>query len=54
MWRQRGFSLVEMMVATALALLTGLAVLQVLSNYQARQQTTSGRNDAQLSAAIGL
>jgi len=54
MLRQRGFSLVEMMVATALALLTGLAVLQVLSNYQARQQTTSGRNDSQISAAIGL
>jgi type IV pilus assembly protein PilW len=54
MLRQRGFSLIEMMVATALALLTGLAVLQVLTNYQTRQQTTSGRNDSQISAAIGL
>ena len=51
---QRGFSLVELMVATALALLTGLAVLQVLSNYQTRQQTTTGRNDSQLNAGIGL
>ena len=54
MKQQRGFSLIEMMVATALAMLTGLAVLQVLSNFQTRQQTTSARNDSQLSAAIGL
>ena len=31
MLRQRGFSLIEMMVATALALLTGLAVFPVLT-----------------------
>jgi type IV pilus assembly protein PilW len=50
----RGFSLVELMVAVALAMVTGLVVLQVLSNYQGRKQTTSGRNDAEINAALGM
>jgi type IV pilus assembly protein PilW len=50
----RGFSLVELMIAVALATVTGLVVLQVLSNYQGRKQTTSGRNDAEINAALGM
>ncbi len=50
----RGFTLVELMVAVALAGITGLVVLQVLSNYQSRKQLASGRNDAQVSASVGL
>jgi type IV pilus assembly protein PilW len=42
------------MVAVALAVITGLVVLQVLSNYQSRKQTTSGRNDAEINAALGM
>lgn len=52
--RNHGFTLVELMVAVALAGLTGLVVLQVMSNYQSRKQVASGRNDAQISASVGL
>jgi type IV pilus assembly protein PilW len=51
---QAGFSLVELMIAIAIAMVAALVVLQVLSIYQARKQTTVGRNDAQISAALGL
>ena len=52
--RQRGFSLVELMVAVVLALLTVLVVMQVLSIYDARRRTTTAGNDAEISAAVGL
>ena len=51
---QKGFTLVELMTAVALAAVTGLVVLQVLSNYQASKRVATGRNDAQLSASLGL
>ncbi len=54
MTRQRGSSLVELMVAVTLALLTALVVLQVLSVFEARKRTTTTGNDAQVGAAIGL
>jgi type IV pilus assembly protein PilW len=52
--RQRGLSLVELMVAVTLALLTALVVLQVLTVFEARKRTTTRGNDAQVGAAIGL
>lgn len=52
--RHSGFSLVELMIALLLASITAVVVLQVLTNYQARKSTTVGRNDAQMSAAVGL
>jgi type IV pilus assembly protein PilW len=52
--RSRGFSLVELMVAVALATITGLVVLQVLSNFQTRRQTTTGHNDAEINASLGM
>lgn len=52
--RQSGFSLVELMVAILLASITAIVVLTVMSNYQRRSTALIGRNDAQISAAVGL
>lgn len=52
--RHLGFSLIELMIALVLASITAVVVLQVLTSYQARKTTTVGRNDAQMSAAVGL
>ena len=51
---QRGFSLIELMIAIVLAMLTVLVVMQALSFFEARKQTTTGGNDAEMSAAVGL
>ena len=51
--RNRGFSLVELMVAVTLAIVTGLAVLMVLSTYESRKRTVTVGNDAELNAAVG-
>jgi type IV pilus assembly protein PilW len=52
--RESGFSLVELMVALLLTSITAVVVLQVLTSYQSRKATTVGRNDAQISASVGL
>jgi len=52
--RQKGFSLVELMIAILLAAITAIVVLQVLTSYQNRSNTMAGRNDAEISAAVGL
>jgi type IV pilus assembly protein PilW len=54
MRRQRGLSLVELMVAVTLALLTALVVMQVLAVFEARKRTVMAGTDAQVGAAIGL
>jgi type IV pilus assembly protein PilW len=54
MKRQGGLSLVELMVAVALAMLTVLVVLQVMGVFTARQRTTGAGNDAEIAAAVGL
>lgn len=51
---QGGFSLIELMIAILLASITAVVVLTVLSNYQNRSAALVGRNDAQISAAVGL
>ncbi len=52
--RQQGYSLIELMIATSLAVITGLVALQVASSFQLRRVTTGGKNDAVVSAAVGL
>lgn len=49
-----GFSLVELMIAILLAAITGVVVLNVLTSYQSRSNTTTGRNDAEISVATSL
>jgi type IV pilus assembly protein PilW len=51
---QKGFSLVELMIAILLAAITAVVVLNVLTSYQNRSNTMAGRNDAEISAAVGL
>ncbi|MDR2215275.1 MAG: PilW family protein [Nevskiaceae bacterium] len=50
----RGFTLVELMVALAIAAITGVVVLQVLTTYQTRRQTVSGSNDAEINVSLGM
>jgi len=52
--RSRGVSLVELMVAVLLAIVTSVVVLQVLSVYEARKRTATGANDAEIGGAVGL
>jgi type IV pilus assembly protein PilW len=52
--RNQGLSLVELMVAVTLALITTVVVMQVLSVYEARKRTATVGNDAEMSAAVGL
>ena len=52
--RNRGFSLVELMVAVTLAIVTGLAVMMILSVYESRKRTVTVGNDAEMNAAVGM
>lgn len=52
--RQKGFTLVELMIALLIASITAVVVLNVLVNYQTRQQTLSGTDDAAISASLGM
>jgi type IV pilus assembly protein PilW len=52
--RNRGVSLIELMVAVTLALVTIIVVMQVLSVYEARKRTATVGTDAEMSAAVGL
>lgn len=51
---QRGFSLVELMIAILLASITAVVVLHVLTSYQRRTATLLGSNEAQINAAVAL
>jgi type IV pilus assembly protein PilW len=51
---QKGFSLVELMIAILLASITAIVVLNVLTSYQNRTNTLTGRNDAEVNSAMGL
>ena len=50
----RGASMVELMVAVTLAMVTTLVVMQVLAVYEARKRTATEGNDAEIGAAIAL
>ncbi|MDX9844124.1 MAG: PilW family protein [Aquabacterium sp.] len=52
--RQSGFTLVELMVAVLLGLLTVLVISQVLVQSEARRRTISSGSDAQLNGALAL
>jgi type IV pilus assembly protein PilW len=49
-----GFSLVELMIAVTLAMVTVFVVMQVLFVYEGSKRTVTGGNDAEINAAIGL
>ena len=49
----RGFSLIELMIGLAIGFIGLLAVIQVLSVWSGRVQTTTSGNDAQISGALG-
>lgn len=49
-----GFTIVELMVATVIALLCTLVVMQVFSLSEGQKRTTTGGSDAQTNGAIGL
>jgi type IV pilus assembly protein PilW len=52
--RQGGFTLVELMVAVLLGLLTVLVISQVLVQSEARRRTISSGGDAQMNGALAL
>lgn len=52
--RQRGFSLIELMVAVGIGLVITLAVFQVLTASEARKRTSTGINDASQSGNYAL
>lgn len=51
---QSGFTIVELMVATVIALLCTLVVMQVFSISEGQKRTTTGGSDAQTNGAIAL
>jgi type IV pilus assembly protein PilW len=53
-FHNRGLSLVELMVAVTIAIITGIVVLQVLSTYESRRRTLTVGLDAEMSAAVGV
>ena len=51
---QRGFSLVEIMVAAAIALIGIVVIFQVLAVWEERKRTTSSGSDAQIAGTIAM
>jgi len=50
----RGFTLVELMVGMALALITTVIIAQVVVNSEGQRRTTTSGSDAQVNGSIGL
>lgn len=53
-FRQSGFSLVEIMVALVIGLLTTLVIMQVFSVFEEQKRATTGSADAQTSGSVAL
>lgn len=53
-FRQTGFSLVEIMVALVIGLLTTLVIMQVFSFFEGQKRATTGTADAQTNGSIAL
>lgn len=53
-WHQAGFSLVEMMVALVIGLLTTLVIMQVFSVFEGQKRATTGTADAQTNGSVAL
>jgi type IV pilus assembly protein PilW len=51
---QSGFSLVELMVALVIGMLTTLVIMQTFAAYEGQKRTTSGSSDAQTNGALAL
>lgn len=52
--REAGFSLVEIMVALAIGLLTTLVIMQVFSVFESQKRATTGTADAQTNGSVAL
>ena len=52
--RQRGFSLIEVMIGAAIALIGMVVIFQVLTVWEERKRTTSAGSDAQVAGAIAM
>jgi type IV pilus assembly protein PilW len=52
--RSDGFSIVEIMVATVISLVTMLAIVQVLSIFEGRKRASTGSSDAQINGGLAL
>lgn len=52
--RNRGFSLVEIMVGMAVSLISVLIVLQVFKDFEGQKRTTTSGSDAQTNGAIAI
>jgi len=50
----RGFTLIELMVAVALGLLTTLVIAQVFLQSEGNKRTTTSGSDAQVTGALAL
>ncbi|TAK90789.1 MAG: prepilin-type N-terminal cleavage/methylation domain-containing protein, partial [Aquabacterium sp.] len=51
---ERGFSLIEIMVALAIGMATVVIMMQMLSNSEASKRTSGGGNDAQMNGTLAL
>lgn len=52
--KQKGFSLVELMIGLVIGLIAALVITHVLSNYERQKRSTTGSSDAQTNGAIAL
>lgn len=50
----RGFSIVELMVALVISMVTMLVIYQVFAQFEARKRTTSGGTESQQNGLLGL
>jgi type IV pilus assembly protein PilW len=52
--KQRGFSLIEIMVGLVIGLLATLVIMNVFSQFEQQKRTTTGSSDAQTNGAVAL
>lgn len=52
--RQRGFSMVELLVGMVIGLMATLVIMQAYENFEGQKRTTTGGADAQTNASIAL
>jgi type IV pilus assembly protein PilW len=52
--KQKGFSLIELMVGVVIGLIATLVITNVFSKYEQQKRTTTGNSDAQTNGAIAL